>query len=80
MGTVANLEQRRIELRERMVAEGKLLRIVTMREALAYGDGWQQAYSHLEAAHALACAQRDASETLLQIANEELERLRKLLA
>lgn len=80
METAAGREQRRIEIRERMVQEGKLLRITTVEQGIAYGDGWQRAYSHLEAAHTLALAQLAASDLLLRIANEELERLRRLTA
>lgn len=76
MGVVVKMNPLRIAIRDRMVAEGKLLRISTMREALAYGDGWQRLYSHLEAAHTLACEQLRASEILLEYANEELERVR----
>ena len=67
-----------IAIRDRMVKEGRLLRIVSVREAIAYGDGWQRAYSHLEAAHTLALEQLRASEILLQHYMEELERLRRL--
>jgi len=78
--TVANLDQHRMELRTRMVRDGKLLRITTQRQAVAYGDDWQRAYHSLEAAHTLALAQLQASELLLRLANEELDRLRKLTA
>lgn len=56
-----------------------MLRIVSVREALSYGDQWQ-AYAHrMEALLALATAQRDASELLLRIAEDELARLRALV-
>jgi len=53
----------------------KQIRISTMREALAYGDGWQRAYNELEITYQLACLQRDASDLLLQIAEDELARV-----
>ena len=66
------------DTRDERVKRGELLAIRTVRQALAYGDGWQRAYSHLEAAHALALEQLRASEILLQHYAEELERLRRL--
>lgn len=55
-----------------------LLKIVSMREALRYGDEWQQRCWSMEAALALATAQRDASDLLLSIASDELLRLKQL--
>lgn len=78
MGTVANLDERRIAIRDRMVRDGSLLHISSVRDAIAYGDGWQRAYSHLEAAHTLALEQLRASEILLQHAEQELVRLRAI--
>ena len=66
------------EARNRALKEGSLIGITNMREALALGEGWQRAYESLESAHTLALAQWRSSETLLRIANEELERLRKV--
>lgn len=57
-----------------------LVPITTMRQALAWGDIWESAYHSLECAHTLALEQLRASEILLRLANEELERLRKLTA
>ena len=48
------------------------LRIVTVREALSYGDQWQREAHRMEAMLALATAQRDASDLLLRMAEEEL--------
>ena len=73
------LDEKRIATRERLVAEGKLIRISTMPQAIAWGQGWQQAYHSMEAAHTLALAQLEASELLLRLANEELDRLRALV-
>lgn len=53
-----------------------ILKITTLREALAYGDQWQ-AYAHrMEVMLALATAQRDSSDLLLEIALEDLARIR----
>lgn len=54
--------------------------IRTVGEALRYGDGWQAQYRRLEAAYMLATAQRDASDLLLRLAEEERDRLRRLFA
>ena len=72
------LDEKRIATRERMVAEGKLIRISTMPQAIAWGQGWQQAYHSMEAAHTLALAQLEASELLLRLANEELARIKEV--
>lgn len=61
------------------VADGTLVRINNMREALEWGQGWQQAFNSLEAAHTLACEQLEASDLLLRMANEELARVKALL-
>jgi len=53
--------------------------IITRRDALRYGAEWRHQANCMEAALLLATAQRDASDLLLAIAEEELERLRALL-
>ena len=55
------------------------LKITTIREALSYGDAWQYQANRMEGALILATAQRDASDLLLRIAEDEVERLRQLL-
>ena len=50
----------------------EMLTIGTVREALSYGDRWQAHAMRLEAMLALVTAQRDASDLLLKIAEEEL--------
>lgn len=53
-----------------------LLKIVTFRDALRYGAEWRQRANSIEAMLMLATAQRDASDTLLRIAEDELMRIR----
>ena len=57
----------------------EMLTIRSVGEALRYGDRWQAHAMRLEALLALATAQRDASDLLLSIAEEEILRLRGLL-
>ncbi len=68
--------QQLMELRAARLNRGESLRISSIKQALAYGDGWQRMYRHLEAAHTLALAQLEASDLLLRMATEELERVR----
>ena len=71
-------EKRKAELLAQQVASGNVVAISSRHQALEYGDGWQRAYEAMESAYTLACAQRDASETLLRLATEELERLKEI--
>lgn len=59
---------------------GQVYDIRTLRTAMTHADAWQAHAQRLEALLMLVTAQRDASETLLRIAQEELERLRALTA
>lgn len=69
--------QERIKsLRDEQVKRGEVLSITTIKQALAYGDGWQRAYVQLESVYATACEQRDESVRLLAAATEELQRLK----
>ena len=58
---------------------GEVVKLVTFRDALSYGDRWQGIANRLEVALMLAEAQRDASKLLLDIAEDEILRLRGLL-
>ena len=68
-----------MELRAARLNRGDALRITTIKQALSYGDQWQRMYHHLEAAHTLACAQLEASDLLLRLANEELEKIKRIV-
>ena len=69
-------EKRAARVYDFLARKEATLKITTVREALSYGDAWQ-AYAHrMEAMLALATAQRDASDLLLRIAEEELARYR----
>lgn len=63
----------------KVVAFPAMREIHTFQGALLYGDEWQRAYQSLEAAYMLATAQRDASDLLLRLCEEENERLRGIL-
>ena len=82
MGNVIKLESaeaRAAAVRLYLAKSEPPLRIETVREALSYGDQWRAYAYRMEALLALVTAQRDASETLLRIAYEEIERLRGLI-
>ncbi len=84
MGEVFRLQdwrtpQQLMELRASRLNRGESLRISSIKQALAYGDGWQRMYRHLEAAHTLACEQLRASELIIEHYTAELERVRKLV-
>lgn len=56
---------------------------VTIRSiegAMRWGDSWRAHAQRLEVLLLIATAQRDASETLLRLAEEELARLRAITA
>ena len=71
------VEKRAAQVRGYLAKRDPLLTITTVREALRYGDLWQAHANRLEAILMLVTAQRDASDLLLRLAEEELERLRK---
>ena len=77
---VVPLDKRAAMVRGYLAKKDDFLKISNMREALAYGDTWQAQARRMEAMLTLATAQRDAADLLLQIAEEELARMRKLLA
>ena len=58
---------------------GEVIRIESVRTALRYGDDWQRHAQRLEALLFLVTQQRDASDLLLGIAEDEILRLRGLL-
>lgn len=80
MGEVVNLpstpEGRASVVRAYLTKQEPPLRIETLREAIAWGDRWQAHAMRLEALLALVTAQRDASDLLLRIAEDELARLK----
>lgn len=57
---------------------GQVLELRTVRTAVTYGDMWRRHAQRLEVTLLLVTAQRDASDLLLRLATEELERLRGL--
>ncbi len=73
-------ERRAAKVYDFLARKERTLRINTVAEALSYGDQWRTYAHRIEALLALVTAQRDASDTLLRIAEEELERVRALLA
>ena len=56
----------------------KVIQISTKADALALADSWQRQAQRLECLLILVSVQRDASELLLRIAQDELDRLRGL--
>lgn len=73
-------ERRAARVYDFLSRKERTLQISTVREALSYGDQWRTYAHRMEALLALATAQRDASDLLLRMAQEEVERLRALLA
>ena len=58
---------------------GEVVKLVTFRDALSYGDRWQGIANRLEVVLMLVTAQRDASQLLLKMAQDECDRLRELI-
>ena len=67
-------EKRAARVYDFLARKERTLQITTVREALSYGDAWWQYANRIEALLALVTAQRDASDLLLRIAEEELLR------
>ena len=56
----------------------QVIELRTVKTAIRYGDEWQAHAMRMEALLALVTAQRDASELLLSIAEDELLKYRGL--
>lgn len=59
---------------------GKVVRLDTFKQVLRHADVWEAHAHRIEALLLLATAQRDASDLLLRLAEDEILRLRGLIA
>lgn len=76
MSKLTDVEKRAAIVREHLASKENVLKIHTVQDALNYGDAWQAHANRMEVLLLLATAQRDSSDLLLDIAMDELARVR----